>query len=275
MLIPQSTILDWADKIRKHGEMQMASTGKKFRKGTEYEHLCHPGTDTRDPSRDPSKVSRSANEWRLDKSESSIFIGVSSGSRHLNGSAVIHQQYIHIDIHTPDGRQYCEVCLSMDQFASALVGQTHVPCTMNSYWDVRPDNVLLTEVVKEPATISDRVGQRLDNRLNEIVGNLSGPIQILKDQIAGGKPLPKGKQQELLDAFEGLQLRLKNNTEFVLEQAEEEIAQITETAAIWMAHAHQSGLEGADQIAANTPLGALLLSSKGSRVKQIENKPVE
>lgn len=259
--IPEGTILKWAaiiDKARAmQGEAKARRSGQHSDRPTEaYEAKCHPGTDTRDPARDPSNIESQSDEWRLDRSESTILITISSGDHLLNASAVRHSHAIHVSLHTPDGRNYGDFTMSFDQFAAALVSHSSVPITWNSYWSCEPGNVMLQEVVRHPEPVKDRFVKRLEAAQATVKKLTQEALQTLRDQIATGKPMGKNALTEILRKLEGLPGTMGNHTQFIMTQAVEEVAHVTETAAIWIAMNH--GILTPDAIAERTPLGSLL-----------------
>ena len=271
MLISEEEILEWGAVITKERQMRNAdpvSASGIHRAGEPYEHLCHEGTDTQDPTKDPSPIHDRNNKFDIDRSRSTILITKSHGSQYLNGSAVQHSESVHIELTTPDGRRYADVHLSMDQFASALVSNSHIPCTFYSYWSCEPTNVLLAEVVKEPEPIANRMQQRLWDQIGDVDAAAAKIIEELDSQIEAGKPMGKVQLRQLRRDLDNLKGNMKANANFIVDQALEETSHIAETAAIWIAQ--NQGLSNTREIAERTPLGSLLLGTK--IMKQLPEK---
>lgn len=231
ILIDENTILEYAKSIKKTAEM------KSHRE--KYAERCHPGTDTENPETSEFHWQNKSNEFRLDHSQSTILLTTPSGKRFLNGSSVEHSSYVNIKIISPDGRMVCEVAMTFDQFASFLVTNSSTPCTLDAYWDIDKNSIMLQEVVKEPNTISNRMEQHLDNRLSEMEERLNKIQTTLDEQIATGKAMSKTKLQEIQNELTVYKSHFKSNRDFTIQQAKEELASITEQAAIAIAWNHK------------------------------------
>lgn len=255
LLIPEEMLLDLVKSLKKYYEMHRKDANNtqdtqdtQDHKDTgnygihDHEKYCYPGTDTRDPDLDPLKNTSSAyhnrNEFEIDKSDSTIRISVPSGYRYLNGSIVEHNKYISINITTPDSRHYCELSLTFDQFATALVSSSEVPCTIDRYWGVNKDSVMLREVVKPPLSIKERMEQRLDDRLKEFESKLADLQTKLENKINDNKPLTKTQIKDLNQELCFLKGCITSNRNFTIEQSLREVASITEQIAISLSKIH-------------------------------------
>lgn len=195
----------------------------------------YPGFDTKMPD---GHIHESPNHFDLDKSDSTINIGIhSSRGTWLNGSAVQHHSYVSMRIHGPDNRLICEIALSLEQFAAALISNSSNPCTLTYYWSVNEENVVLQERVKPPQAVIERMKERLENAIdrNDKVG--SGIEARLKEAVEKGK-MGKRDLEELLKDFGIYVDGRKNNATFVVEQALEESSAIVESAAAHIALQH-------------------------------------
>lgn len=235
MMIPESTILAWAEQIRKGQDMK-AESGRHSDK-RDYQSRCHPGTDTEDPSKSESTAIRDKpNAFWLDRSRSTMIITQCSGRTFLNGSAVYHDHYVRFALHGPDGQLLAEWGMSYDQFASVLVSNMATPVTLEHYWSLEDNNVALREVVRPPESVRDRMQQRLKDRLGEVDERQVALIQELKAAEATGKPLGKKAIATIIHSLEVMRGNTLSSTDFVVEQAVEETTQVVETAAIRIAN---------------------------------------
>lgn len=199
----------------------------------EYASKCYPGTDTIDPLKSESKTDRNRNCGEVDRSCSSILLSVvSTNGRYLNGSMVGHDRYVKITINSPDRRDLVEVAMSYDQFASFLFSNSHVPCTIDSFWSINDRCVRLREVVKVPDSISDRMAQRMDDRLVESESLVDDLLVMLDEQFTAGKSLSKTKISDVLSRLKILKRNMRSNRDFTIHQAKEEVASIIEQAVV-------------------------------------------
>lgn len=180
---------------------------------------------------------------------------VFSTGQYLNGSTVKHHNFVSIGLITPDGRHYGDIHMTFDQFAAALVSNSHIPCTWSSFWSVEPNNVQLQEVVKVPASIPERMEQRLNNRLDEFRGRVDALADKIQARVDAGKAMPKTELAELLHDIAVLKSHFDSNRDFTVEQAHEEVTSIVEQAAISVAFQHNLSPR---QVIENTQLGTLL-----------------
>lgn len=251
--ISEEQLRAWVRALDKHRSMEEAKDAKDPNHA--HEEFCYPGTDTVDPTKSPHSISKHKNNFDIDRSESSISIHVTSGSRYLNGSSVKHHHYVSIHLSTPDGRRYGEVALTFDQFAAALVSNMGTPCTWDQYWGADKNSVMLKEVVKQPDSIADRMEGRLKDRLDDIEKGFAAIDQKLSEKINAGKHMSKTHVAELQRDLNILRGHLIANRDFTVEQSREEVAGIVEQAAISVAFDHKLTPE---QVIANAHMGTLL-----------------
>lgn len=225
ILINEETIIAWTALIK---EQQKLDEMKRRRE--KYEEKCHPGTDAEDPSK-AEFLRDHSDSFRLDKSRSTASLHVTHGMRHLNGSAVQHHNYVSIKITSPDGRDICDISMSFDQFASFLVSNQATPCTLDSYWSVTEDCVLLEEVVKPPMSIKDRMVKRMGNRLDDMRERLSEIITVIQECIANNTPMRKTKLEDLHKRLGWFVRNMEANRDFTILQAKEEVTKLVEGAA--------------------------------------------
>jgi ribosomal protein S20 len=150
----------------------------------------------------------------------------------LNGSKIRHRYAVNISISDPDGRRLCEVMMSPEQFASALFGNSHTPCTLSRYWSITDENVLLTERVRQPESIRKRMEKRLKHRLKEQNEALRTIIEEIQAQAESGKPARKTMLKDLATRIDRAVSHSAANAAFTVDQAREEITGIMESAAI-------------------------------------------
>jgi len=165
LFISRGQILELAAALKANDQMQDAFEKAK----ADYEATCYEGTDTEDPLKTKTRIDKRRNEFRLDKSRSTIALHcTSSTGTMLNGSAVEHSHFVSIYIKTPDGRTCVEVSMTFDQLAAMLVSNMETPCTLTDYWSVNESNVRLSEVVHPPEDIRSRMQQRLQQATEEL-----------------------------------------------------------------------------------------------------------
>lgn len=251
--IDEAEIELWYKTIQTYKSMQEAERETR----AEYEANCYPGTDTEDPTKDPTAIRSSRNDFELDRSKSSVHLTMASGQRFLNGSSVAHSNYVRLTVNSPDGRELVEVALTFDQFASMLVSSMETPCTVDTYWSVTDRCVRLQEVVKPPESVGARMRQRLDTRLDDMRTKLQNMEAELDAQIASGKPMTKTKLQELRKAISIYASHYDSNRDFTVLQAQEEVSSIVEQAAASIAWQHRLSSE---ELAANPHVQALVSS---------------
>jgi len=230
--ISEEEILDYAAAIHAHRKMTGAK-GEKERIFEEARAKTHPGTDAIDSAKDG--LHKQSDDFDIDKSRSTIYIGIASAGppgQALNGSKVYHSSVVHITITNPDGRRICEVTMSPEQFAMALVGNSHTPCTLSSYWSVTDDAVLLRERVRPPEPIRARMEKRLKHRLGEQADALREIAEELEAQAESGKPARKTQLREFAERVARAVEHSAANAAFTVDQAREEITGIMESAAI-------------------------------------------
>ena len=231
ILLPDELILRLAAEIKQK---------EILKKETEEQY---PGYDTR-----KSFNSKHSNHFKLDRSESSISIGVSSSTgTWLNASPIQHTSLIRIEIQGPNGRNLVCVDMSLDQFASALVSNSHTPCTVSSYWSVNDDNVRLQERVKPPESVTERMRQRLADSFSDN-DEIAKKIQSLLESAGTKGKMGKKDIEELSNEFSRYVSHRQGNASFVVEQALEETAAIVETAAAHIALSHNIPIEDQQKI---------------------------
>jgi hypothetical protein len=230
--LSEDEILNLADVINQHRAM----TGAKGRKTAAFDRAraeCHPGTDAVDSAKDG--IHRQSDDFDIDKSRSSIHIGICTvgpPGAALNGSKVYHRSVVSLRITSPDGRCICEVDMSPEQFATALVGNADTPCTLRSYWSLIDESVLLTERVRRPESIRKRMEKRLKHRLGEQADALRKIAEEMEERAETGKAAGKTLQREWAERVARATEHSASNAAFTVEQAREEITGIMESAAI-------------------------------------------
>lgn len=230
--LSEGEILGYAAAIHAHRRM----TGAKSVKEQIFEEAkarAHPGTDAVDGAKDG--IHTQSDSFNLDRSRSTIFIGLAQcggGGMLLNGSKVRHSNIVNIVVCGPDGRRICEVIASPEQFAAALFGNSHTPCTLNSYMSLTDDSVRLTERVRPPVSIRKRMAKRLKHRLGEQADALRKVAQEMEDQAASGKPARKTMLRDFAERVGRATEYTEANAAFTIQQAQEEISATVEAAGI-------------------------------------------
>lgn len=230
--ITEDEVCSWADEIRKRGRMVKLS-GRARRK--------HAGTDAERGA--DSLPGHGDDHYEVDRSQSSISIStVSSTGEWLNGSATKHRSYVTISFTGPDGQDLLTAALSFEQFAAALFDTMAKPCTIQRYWSTGEGSVRLREVVRPPASVKDRMKQRLWHTLDENDDQFEKILAELSSAADGKTRLGKTKAREMLRSLEMIRSHREANADFVVEQSLEEVSSIVESAAIHLAQ--QYGCEG-------------------------------
>jgi len=230
--LSEAEILEYAATIHTHRKMTK-NKGAKERIFEDARSKLHPGTDAVDSSKDG--FHRESDAYDIDKSRSTLFVGLSSvGPRGmlLNGSKVYHRSVVTITVCGPDGRRICEAMMSPEQFASALFGNSHTPCTLSRYWSLSEDSVLLAERVREPVSIRKRMEKRLKHRLKEQADALRKVAAEMVAQADSGKPARKTLLHDFAERVARATEYTASNVAFTIDQAQEEISGIMESAAI-------------------------------------------
>lgn len=224
--IPEQVVLGMVDEVRIRRGMEK-SKARFLARELERAEEQHPGFDTVDQSKTCTGLHRVSDDGHIDRSRSTIHMGITSGKAWLNGSAVQHTRYIHIEVTGPDGRELVDINMTMEQFASFLVSQGQTPCTLSSYWSVNDENIRLRERVRPPQTAQDRLRKRIQHRVDEQVAHAKEVLAALST----GKPLSPTKQAQLAGDIRRVVDHITENAAFTLHQAEEEVAGIVESAA--------------------------------------------
>lgn len=211
-----------------------AATGTRSHAEEEYQKTkdeTHEDSDAVDSSRDG--FHSIGEEYEIDKSRSNVWIGACQGQGvALNGSKILHSRVVKIEVHGPDGRTLVEVLMSPEQFASALFSNSHTPATITRYWSLSDDQVMLTERVRKPASIQERMDARLAGRLEEQEQALYDIAEELKQQADQNKTLRKRALWAYAGRIRQAIEQARSNAAFTVEQAREEISSIMEAAAI-------------------------------------------
>jgi hypothetical protein len=266
--LSEEEILNYAAVIQAHRRM----TGAKGRKEEQFERARarrHPGTDAEDSAK--GGLHSQSDEFDIDRSRSTIRIGLTSigpPGMPLNGSKVFHRYAVSVSFTNPDGRQLCEAMMSPEQFAAALFGNSHTPCTMSRYWSTAEDQVQLTERVRNPESIRARMEKRLKHRLAEQEKRLRKIAEEMIEQAESGKPARKTQLRDLARAINLSLEHSASNAAFTVDQAREEITSVMESAAIQFL-----GQRNIDAETLWAAAGTAL--DMGDAPKQIETKQVE
>jgi len=232
--LSEEEVLEFAAAIKAHRKM----TGAKSEKDAWFEEVrakCHPGTDAIDSAKDG--LHSQSDEFSVDRSRSTLRIGITTaggprGGVALNGSKVLHSSFVALDVTGPDGRRLCRVEMSPEQFAAALFGNSHTPCTLNSYWSLTDDSVRLRERVRPPSSIRKRMEKRLKHRLSEQAEALKEVANEMYTRAATGKAAGKTLQREWAEKIARACEYSSANSAFTIQQAHEEISSVMESAAI-------------------------------------------
>lgn len=225
--IGEDEILELAAKIKTVREL------RNYAKTREEEHaaICHDGTDAVDPDKS-GNIAHGRDMYRPDHSKSTISIlTVSSNGTYLNGSATKHHEYVSIAITAPDGRA---LVTADNQLTSALVSSRAVPCTVSRFWSINNDNIQMSEIVKQPDSVEDRMRKRIGDRLESHGKTVDKLIGILDEQIDSGRPMSKTKLSEIRRELSFYKDTVQNSVAFTTEQASEEISSVVEQAAIYI-----------------------------------------
>jgi len=229
--LSEGEILAYAAAIKAHKKM----TGAKSRKEQQFEEARerqHEGTDAFDDAK--TGFHTQSDTFSIDKSRSTIRIGLTQigpPGMALNGSMVRHRSAVSVELTTPDGRQLAVAMCSPEQFAAALFGNSRTPCTMQRYWSIGDDDVMLRERVRAPQSIRKRMEKRLKHRLKEQEDALHKVVADLVEQAESGKPMRKTALNDLAKRVKMAVEHSASNSAFTVDQAREEITGIVESAA--------------------------------------------
>lgn len=252
--LPERMILHMAKEIEAYQKLHAAA--EQYRTGL-HDRLTknHPHTDAADAKND--RLHNQSDDFALDRSQSYIYVGTTQGTdQWLNGSAVPHSRCVTVQIGSPDGRELVRIYLTMDQFAAALVSHSHVPCTVVSYWSRGVDSVWLSERVRIPPSLTERMESRLRGRFDEKFKWMKEVIATIKANVEAGKPMGKTAQAEIVNKLETAVGHLMDGTaDFTVGQSLEEVSAIVEQAAIHLCQTY--GLTK-EQIEQSPVVGAIV-----------------
>jgi len=234
--IPESQILSMANTIKQHQRLSKVTEALKEGKDLRGQVL-HPDTDAEKSTH--GDFYKYENWDNVEKSQSSITLSITSGSRYLNGSMAKHQHWVSINITSPDGRVVAEVDMSPDQFATFLISRGPVPCTLDHYNSIDENSVALRERVYNPESIINRMHQRLKDSTKEQDKDLKQIVENLKEKA--GKPLSKKDLDTLINQLERSSVGRVGTSAFIIEQAMEEGSALAESTMIRVALAQQTG----------------------------------
>lgn len=186
---------------------------------------------------------------------SQIYIGVASCTpMALSGSLREHSQVIIIHVNSPEGNRLLDLSMSLEQFASALVGNTHVPVTVDSYRG--SDGHTYSEVVPSPITPASR----MKTRLSHVQAKTHQSIAKLRELLENAK-LGVGARNQLLETVRYLEQTLLSDQAFVATQTAEEMGMVAESLMVIMKEQARAN-EGSPLLAAaRESMGLNLLGS--------------
>lgn len=157
-------------------------------------------------------------------SQAFLRLHTQSRPRPLVGCNTLQHTLVEMEINDPDGRRILEMTMSTDQFLRLMIGNTHVDCTLTSYPKNRGDFV--EEVAPMPQTHREDVRERLAEMEEKDNERMTGIIENLRAMVNGHIKPNKTALDELLKQMEVVCEYRTNNTQYVVQQAEEAVSAI-------------------------------------------------
>ena len=228
--IPEGEIIGMADEANAHRKLVEARD--RFLSDLRDRKERHDGFDAKDSGK--SGMHSGSDDHKIDRSESTVHLGIMRGDTWLNASQVKHSSCVAMRVHGPDGRQLCAVQMSFDQFAAFLTSQGQTPCTVTEYWSINDQNVRLHERVRPVDTVGERLGRRIGARVDEQFKDILDVAEQLTKAAEAGKPVNKTLATKLAGDLVRAASHTRENLIFAADQAQEEVASIVEQAAVHM-----------------------------------------
>lgn len=209
---------------------------------------------------------------------------VQSSGTWLRGCLQPQHYYVSIGLKDIDGRIIAQAGLSYEQAAKMLLYSGDVACTLERYRSETGE--LISEKIEPPKTVHRRMNERLSDSNDALLNRLYDVERDLVAMVDGNERKSKGKLQELVSAVNTIRSHLKANTNFIVQQAEEELGEMQNNAAGQLAiHLQRLGvsIDEPEKLSTLIPTGAPtnLIADKATPVKddyelkERKLKPVE
>lgn len=159
---------------------------------------------------------------------SQAFMRQTNYTRNLNECLHAQNYYIEIDINDPDGKLVCEVAMSYDQFVRMLLCQSNVTVTLIRYRGL--DGELKEEKVPAPNSVKDNLIEKFGDAGESLGGRITDLRKDIYAMLNSGKVPGKRALQQLLADAETIEGHHQSNMPFFIDQASEQVAEITDNA---------------------------------------------
>jgi len=162
------------------------------------------------------------------KSNSRVCMNLTSSTgTWLNGCLQPQHYFVSLEVTDPTGKAVVRVNLTFEQAARMLLYNGDVECTLERYRD--ENGKYVCEEIKKPETVHDRMKERLKDIRDSLKKRIEDARRDVYDMVNGNI---KGKTalKELLSNIETIKSHLTANEDYVLEKAEEELAEMQENA---------------------------------------------
>lgn len=154
---------------------------------------------------------------------------VQSSGTWLRGCLQPQHYYVSIGLKDIDGKIVAQVGLSYEQASKMLLYNGDVECTLERYRSETGE--LISEKIEPPKTVHSRMNERLSDAHDAIINRLFDLEKDLQAMVDGDEKRSKSKLEELVSAANTIRTHLKSNTNFIVQQAEEELGQMQSNAA--------------------------------------------
>jgi hypothetical protein len=151
---------------------------------------------------------------------------VSSTGKWLRDTLAPQRHYISLTIEDIEGRIIVRAALTMDQFTHMLISNMETTCTLERF---RNENgVLAEDIVNPPPTVEEKMKDRMKEYRANLGTRMNDIYKDLYEMMNSGVKPGKKKLEELLREVDTVRSHFKENEDFVILQAQEELSQMQE-----------------------------------------------
>lgn len=145
----------------------------------------------------------------------------------LNNCPQPQHYYISLKVLDPERKEVVKIGLSFEQVSRMLMYNGEIDCTLIHYRGT--DGKLKTEEVEIPKTVHQRMKDRMTETHESLKNRMNDLEKDIYEMVNGGSKSKK-KLEELLQEMKVIREHFESNENFVVQQAEEEIADIQSNA---------------------------------------------
>jgi hypothetical protein len=151
---------------------------------------------------------------------------VSSTGRWLRDTLAPQHSYVSLTIEDTEGRIIVRAALTMDQFTHMLISNMETTCTLERYRD--ENGKLAEDIVNPPPTVEEKMKDRMKEYRENLGTRMNDIYKDLYEMMNSGVKPGKKKLEELLREVDTVRSHFKENENFVIKQAQEELSQMQE-----------------------------------------------